>query len=253
MTEMTHALSGYARGYGLMIKWQLLSLRTILPFIVVVQMLIAGGTVYGFSYFYPQIDPLTAQYIVTGATTMTLITLGLVLVPQNAAQMKERGTFDYLWSLPVPRMVFLLADFTVWTLVVAPGVAMALLLGAHKYGFELHVSPMALPAFLLVALSAVAVGMAIAHLSPSPVLTGVITNVIIFSLFLFSPVNFPIERLPAGLEYVHRVLPVTYMADIVRGTLTTGLVDRLAVPFAVVGVWALASFALLFRVFTRRP
>lgn len=204
-----------------------------------------AGTVYALGYLYPQVDPLSAKYIVTGATTMTLITLGLVLVPQNVAQMKAIGTFDCLWSLPVPRVVFLLADFTVWTLVVIPGVVLALFLGSHKYGFDLHVSALAVPAFVLVALTAVAVGMTIAHLSPSPVLTGVITNVIIFSLFLFSPVNFPLERLPLALQYLHRVLPVMYMADIVRGTLTTGLVERVTVPFV--------AFAVLFRVFTRRP
>ena len=240
------------RSCGLMLKWQLLGLRTILPFIAVVQLLIACGTVYGFGYFYPQVDALSARYIVTGATTMTLITLGLVLVPQNVAQMKARETFDYLWSLPVPRAVFLLTDFTVWTAVVIPGVVLALVLGAARYHFSLQVSWLAGPAFLLVALTAVAVGMAIAHLSPSPVLTGVVTNVIIFSLFLFSPVNFPLQRLPMGLQYVHRVLPVKYMADVVRGTLTGTPAADLALPFAAVGVWALVSFALLYRIFTRR-
>jgi len=72
----------------------------------------------------------------------------------------------------------------------------------------ISLSPLMVPAFVLVALTAAAVGMSIAHLSPSPVLTRVTTNVIIFSLFLFSPVNFPIERLPAGLSHVHRGLPV---------------------------------------------
>jgi ABC-2 type transport system permease protein len=105
---------------------------------------------------------------------------------------------------------------------------------------------------MLVALTAAAVGMSIAHLSPSPVLTGITTNVIIFSLFLFSPVNFPIERLPAGLSHVHRGLPVKYMADLVRGTVTDGLVDDLTLPFAVVGAWCVVSLLVLYRVFTRR-
>ena len=82
---MTHAI----RSFGLMTKWELLSLKAILPFIVVIQLIIAGGTVYGLGYLFPAIDPLSAKYIVTGAVTMTLITLGLTLVPQHIAQMKE--------------------------------------------------------------------------------------------------------------------------------------------------------------------
>lgn len=94
--------------------------------------------------------------------------------------------------------------------------------------------------------------MAYAHLSPSAVLTGVISNVIIFSLFLFSPVNFPMERLPAGLSHVHQVLPVRYMADLVRGTATGGMVQNLGLTFAVVGAWCVLSLVSLYIIFTRR-
>lgn len=240
------------RSFRLMTKWQLLSLKTSLPFIVVIQLIIAVGTVYGLGYLFPNVDPMSAKYIVTGAVTMTLIALGLTLVPQHIAQMKERETFDYLWSLPVPRAVFLASDFVVWTAVVTPGVIAALLIGSQRYGFALDVSGWMIPAFLLVALTSTTVGMAVAHLSPSPMLTGIITNVIIFSLFLFSPVNFPAERLPEWLQSVHEVLPVVYMADLVRGTATSGIVDDVGRAALAVGLWCLASTVTLFVIFTKR-
>jgi ABC-2 type transport system permease protein len=245
-------MSNTFRSYLLMVRWQLLSARTILPFVLVIQIIIAVGTVFGLSYMYPSIDVISAKYIVTGATMMTLATLGLVMVPQSVAQMKEKKTFDYLWSLPLPRLVYLLADFTIWTAIVLPGVILSLAIGSAKYHFSLDISPLVVPAFLLIALTSVAVGMSFAHLSPSPVLTGVITNVIIFSLFLFSPVNFPIERLPFGVYHIHLVLPIKYMADLVRGTVTPGLVDNLGTAFAIVGAWCIVSMIILYRVFTRR-
>jgi ABC-2 type transport system permease protein len=235
-----------------MVRWQLITMKVYLPFVVFVQLIIGVGVVYGLGFMYPSIDALSAKYITTGATMMSLATLGLVLVPQGVAQSKSQRTFEYMWSLPVPRLVFLLSDFTVWTAVVLPGVVLALVFGSVRYGFDLSLSPMVVPAFVLVALTAVSVGMSIAHLSPSPVLTGVITNVIIFSLFLFSPVNFPVERLPVGLSHIHTVLPIKYMADLVRGTVTTGLIDNLEIAFGVVGMWCVASVAALYWVFTRR-
>lgn len=245
---MTQAI----RSFGLMTKWELLSLKAVLPFIAVIQLIIAGGTVYGLGYLFPEIDPLSAKYIVTGAVTMTLIGLGLTIVPQHIAQMKEKGTFDYLWSLPAPRIVFLASGFVVWTAVVTPGVVAALLIGSQRYDFALNPSGWVIPAFLLIALTSVTLGMSIAHLSPSPMLTGILTNVIIFSLFLFSPVNFPAERLPEWLQSVHQVLPVVYMADLVRGTATSGLVEHVGRAAAIVGAWCVASTAALFVVFTRR-
>ena len=99
---------------------------------------------------------------------------------------------------------------------------------------------------------ATSVGYAIALLTPKAELVGVITNLIIFSLFLFSPVNFPVERLPGWLEMVHRFLPVKYAADAVRGALVPGYSDGLGLALAVLSVWCLAGLLINYIVSTRR-
>jgi hypothetical protein len=43
------------------------------------------------------------MFLTTGAPTLTLVSLGLVMVPQMVVQAKSQGAFDYMWSLPVPR------------------------------------------------------------------------------------------------------------------------------------------------------
>ena len=242
----------YIRSFKLMMKWQLLSLKPVLPMALMFQLFIAFAVVYGFGFMYPKIDPISAKYIVTGVTTLALVTLGLVMVPQNIAQMKTNKTFDYLWSLPISRLIFPLTDFLLWSIVVLPGVIITLLLGSLRYGFSLSISPLIVPSFLLVALTAVAVGLTIAHLSPSPILTGIISNIIVFSIFFFSPINFPAERLPDALSYIHKVLPLMYMADLVRGTVTTNISGNLNTAFLVVGGWCIASFLALSRVLSRQ-
>jgi len=104
----------------------------------------------------------------------------------------------------------------------------------------------------LVALTATTVGYAIAHLSPKPDLVPVITNVIIFCLFLFSPINFPVERLPVWLAQLHRFLPLKYAADAIRGTLTQGYSDGLGLAFVVLGAWCLAGFGVTYVLVKRR-
>ncbi len=245
-------MSKYLKAYSFVMKWQILSLKPVLPMAFIVQLLIAGAVIYGLGFMYPKIDMLSAKYIVTGAAVLALATLGLVMVPQTIAQMKASKAFDYLWSLPIPRFIFLLSDFSFWAIIVLPGVAATLLMGSLHYGFNLSISPLIVPAFLLVALTAVAVGMSVAHLSPSPVLTGILTNITVFIIFFFSPINFPPERLPEWLQIIHKILPVMYMADLVRGTVTKGLASNLATAFAVVGMWCVVSFVALYRVFSMR-
>ncbi len=246
-----HAINWF-QSYTLLLRWQGLRFKTILPFVIVAQFFTGIGTVIGLGYLMPNIDSQTAMYLVTGGPTLSLITLGLVMVPQMVAQAKTEGMLDYMRSFPVPRMAYLAADLTIWLLSTLPGVILALVVGSLRYNFELHFSLLIVPAFTLVVLMATSVGYAIALLAPKAELVGVLTNLIIFSLFLFSPVNFPVERLPNWLETIHRFLPVMYAADAVRGALVPGYSDRLGLALAVLGVWCLAGLVINYIVATRR-
>jgi ABC-2 type transport system permease protein len=159
---------------------------------------------------------------------------------------------DYMRSFPVPRMAYMAADLTIWLLSTLPGVILALVVGSLRYNFELQFSPLAIPAFILVVLMATSVGYAIALLAPKAELVSVLTNLIIFSLFLFSPVNFPAERLPNWLETIHSFLPVKYAADAVRGALVPGYTDGMGLALAVLGVWCLVGLIINYQVATRR-
>lgn len=224
------------RQYGLMLKWQALSQKPLLPLNMAVQIMIAIGFVIGLSFFYPQIDPNTAKYLTTGAPTIILLMIGLVLLPQIIGMARTEGTFDYIWSLPVPRMVYIAADATIWIVVALPGVIVALAMGAVYFDFNLSVSPLVIPALLLISMSGVSLGYTLAHGAPKPEMAHVATQILVFVIMIFSPVLYPVEQLPDWLAKVHSVLPIQYMANLSRGTLTDLEVD-LGLAFIVVGTW----------------
>jgi ABC-2 type transport system permease protein len=239
------------RSYLLMLKWQALSSRTLLPLNLVVQLMIAAGFIVGIGFFYPEMTPETAKYLTTGAPTITLLTVGLVMLPQMVALARTSGTFDYMWSLPVPRLVYLAADATMWVLVSLPGVILSLVLGSLYFHFSLQISWLVIPAVLLISLTGVFIGYVIAHGAPRPELASLATQVIVFLIMLFSPVMYPVDQMPHWLESVHRVFPVMYMADLSRGTLTDLPVD-LGLAFAVVGGWFVFGLAVTFLLVRRR-
>lgn len=102
------------RSYRLLVRWQALRLKGFLPLAIVVQALFAFGIVVGYPLLFPEIDQITVLFLATGAPAVTLITMGLVALPQVVAQAKLEGTLEYMRSLPVPRMVYLAADLTIW-------------------------------------------------------------------------------------------------------------------------------------------
>lgn len=248
MSYVAHWLNSYRH----ILRWQALQAKPLFPFFVVMYLFTGVGMIIGLSYLYPEIDRISAMYLSTGGATNTLIVLGLILVPQVIAGKKAQGTYDYVFSLPVPRMAFLAADLTIWLLAVIPGLAAAILYGAWRFSFELQLSLLVVPAFLLVVLTATGTGYAIAHWVPKAELVQVLTNFLIFCLFLFSPINFPVERLPDWLADLHLVLPVMHAADVVRGTLVQEYQTDLWVNFGVLGLWCVVGFAATYLAMTRR-
>jgi ABC-2 type transport system permease protein len=244
-------MARYFRNYIYLLKWQALSQKTILPVNIVVQIMIAVGFVIGLSYFYPNLDATTAKYLTTGAPTIILLMVGLVLLPQIVGMSRKEGTFDYMWSLPIPRMVYIAADATIWVAVTLPGVIVALAMGAAYHHFSLAISPLVIPAFLLVAAAGVLLGYVIALGAPKPEMAQVATQVIVFFIMLFSPILYPVAQLPGWLAAIHKVLPIQYMADLTRGTLTDIPVN-LGLAFAVVGGWCVFGLVVTYFLVKRR-
>jgi ABC-2 type transport system permease protein len=234
-----------------MLKWQALTHKPWLALELVVQAMIAAGFIIGLSFLYPDITPTTAKFLTTGAPTIILLMTGLVIAPQMVAMARAEGVFDYIWSLPVPRMVYMAADATIWVLVSLPGVLLALVIGAAYHNFSLEISPLAVPALLLIAVTGVLIGYIIAHGVPKPQLAQLATQVIVFLIMLFSPVYYPIEQLPDWMATLHRGLPVKYMADLSRGTLTD-LDVNLGLAFGVVGAWCAVAFVAMYYIIQRR-
>jgi ABC-2 type transport system permease protein len=242
-----HAL----RSYTLLIRWQALRLKTFLPLAFVVQSLFAFGIVVGYPLFFPQIDDMTVLFLATGAPAVTLITMGVVVLPQVVAQSKLEGSLEFMRSLPVPRMAYLMADLSVWTAVVLPGVVFGVAVGAWAFDLALSISILIVPAVLLVVTTAAALGYAMASVLP-PMMAMLLSQVLVFGVLLFSPINYPAERLPEWMQTIHSMLPVQAMGEVVRGSLAADIFPLTAAPFVTLAIWCAAALALSYLTLQRR-
>ncbi len=239
------------RSYRLLVLWRVRRMKGFLPLAVVVQTLFAFGIVAGYPLLFPAIDRTTILYLATGAPAITIITMGLVAVPQLVAQAKTEGSLEYIRTLPVPRVLYLLADMTVWLGIVLPGVAFAIVVGAIRFSLDLSVSPLLVPALLLVAFTSTSVGYALASLLP-PQLAQLLTQVLVVVVLMFSPLNFPAGRLPDWLASIHSVLPIEAMGDMIRATLASNVFPVTAAPFLLLAGWAIGGFGASYVVLNRR-
>jgi ABC-2 type transport system permease protein len=232
----------WTRGYALVLRWQALRQLPLLPVTVIAQTLIGAGAVLGFSLLLPGIDSQTALYLTTGAPTVALITVGLVIVTQEITQAKVNGDLDYMAALPLPRLVYPVALFTVFFGLALPGMLLSVIFGALRFHFALHPEPLLVPAVFLVGLTATAIGHCLALASPNALVASLVTTLVIFAVMLFSPIDYPASHLPGWLAALHQGLPVQHMATLVRETLTGGATSALA--WLAVGGWCAAALVL---------
>jgi ABC-2 type transport system permease protein len=233
--------------YWLLLKWQILRNRQSLPVIVVIQLALALGVVYGLALLIPNITKTSALYLATGAPTMALLLLGLTVVPQEAARSKVSGQAAYISSLPVPRLASPAAEVSFWLMAQLPGTFLALYLASVRFNFDLNLSGGLIPAIGLVAVTGASVGYGLAMLL-KPELTQQLSSFIAVGLIMFSPINFPFERLPEVLKAIHQVLPVRYMADLMRWGFTGNIAGGIGRAFAIAGAWCLAGLFMSWRV-----
>src|SRR5436305_238392 len=104
---------------------------------------------------------------------------------------------------------------------------------------------------LFVLLVTIQIALGVAVIFP-PSATTQVTQFLSIALLLFSPIEFPLSRLPEWLQEVHRALPVTYMADVIRGGLTGQYGANKALAFAVLAAYCVVGLALSVRAANRR-
>lgn len=246
VTEQTNSSTqrmrqnGALRSTRYLLEWQLRRQAQALPLLILVQTALAVSTVLGYGILIGEVSPEAALFLATGAPTITLITVGLIMTPQLMSQSRLEGSADWLRTLPVPRGAFLAADLTVWTVLALPGLVLGAAVGAIRYDIEYQIQFWIAPVALLISLTAAAIGYAFAVLLP-PMIAMLLTQLLVFLLLLFSPISFPSANMPEWLQAAHTVLPIEPMANLMRAGLAGQSFDASWRDFAVLLIWCTAA------------
>jgi ABC-2 type transport system permease protein len=252
MAPMRSGARDWLRCFGAMLRWEVVGSRLLYPLLLISQVLVGAGFVVGFGLLIPDLDRAAAQYLSTGAVVVSLILVGLVVTPQLLAQQKMQGSYDYMWSMPVPRSAAAVASTTLAAMIAIPGIVAALLVATWRYEVSLAIHPTVVPAFALTLACGNLIGSAIGHALNQPQVTMLFTQLGIFFIVGFSPVSFPADRLPGWLATLHEYLPMHHMALAVRSSLTEGLVAMTQRSWVMLSLWTGAAGLFTAIVLVRR-
>lgn len=242
----------WLRSYVMMMRFDVRGLGQWLMLGIIIQILMGAGMAFMYGFYLGEVPDVAKLFIATGVPALALIPIGFVMVPNMVGQQRIAQTYDFIWSLPVPRLAAAASTFTVFTLLALPGVATSIGVAVWHYGIALNPSPMVIPALLLTSLMATSVGFGMAHGIENPMVINFITNMIVFFVLLFSPIVVPIAQFPGWLASVHRALPFYHMSVVIRDGLSNGMVTDVARSYVVLGLWTLGGWTATAWVIGRR-
>lgn len=149
-------------------------------------------------------------YVIGNALQITAIS-GIFGISMTVGDDRRMGTLPYLFAVPSGRLFIFLGRAVFHILDGTLGVLMTLLLGALLFGLDLsQANPLALlMIILLTTLSTCGFGLLLGSVSLITVNAMFVGNVFYFVLLTFAGVNIPLDKMPAWVQTIGHLLPLT--------------------------------------------
>jgi ABC-2 type transport system permease protein len=193
------------------------------------------------------------QFLAPGFMALTVITGSLQGVATAISREKEQGTMDGLLVAPIPHLSIILGKVAAQT--VRGLIQGFLILGLSMvlFGVQIYGSPIImLIVMVLGTASFVGVGIIMTAIAPDQETAQMMTVILQFPMMFISGILFPIDQLPAWMQYIGKSMPLYYAADALRKViiLNAGL-DAIVPDIAILALYSVLTMAAAIPLFEK--
>ncbi|MBE3590801.1 MAG: ABC transporter permease [Firmicutes bacterium] len=191
------------------------------------------------------------EFVVPGLLAMMMMNTGLFSIANVVTRWRDRGVLKRLRATTVTPATIVTAWVT--TQMVSGILSVVLLLGLAIGLFKAHltVHATAIAAFTILGMGVFfAIGFFLAGIAKDSEAVVPLVNLVSLPMMFLSGVFFPIDSLPRWLFKIVHYLPLSYLADGLRSTLTSGAtLASLGADVAALAVWLLVAIVASVRAF----
>jgi ABC-2 type transport system permease protein len=190
------------------------------------------------------------SYFVPSILALSVMQVGVFAAVPLVAD-REKGILKRLAATPLRRSQLVGSNLVMRLLLALVQAVIIIGVGVAVFGVQVSGSIALAAAFIILgATSFLALGYVLASFTKTEEAANGITQVVQFPMMFLSGVFFPLEAMPAFLQQIARLIPLTYLADALRQTMVGGTpFASLAVCAAVLLGWMVVCFAIASRKF----
>lgn len=163
------------------------------------------------------------DFLIPGLIALSVMQMSVFSVAFVFVQYKEKGVLKRLLATPMRPWQFIVANIIVRLTVAV--VQTAIFIGMGLALFHVHM----LGSWLLLALSVVlgaimflGLGFTLSGLAKTVDSVPVFANLVVFPMMFLGGTFFPVSNMPAWLQFIAKLLPLTFFSGAVRAVMTTG-------------------------------
>lgn len=238
-----------------MLKTELkLSLRGMDMFIfalcVPIVVLVILGIIYGNKPAYEGADYSFLEQSLSALATISICAGGVMGLPLVVSDYRSRSILKRYKVTPISPALILLVQVVIYTLYAIVSLLLLFIIAAVFFGYRFQGSvPSFLCGYLIVIVSMFSIGLMVGGIAPNTKMAGVIASILYFPMLIFSGATLPYEVMPAGLQQVVDILPLTQGIKLLKAASLGLPVQNVVLPIIVMLLIAAVCTVISFKCF----
>ena len=218
----------------------------IMPVVImaIMGMLFAGQPAYegaAFSFIDQSVPAITTVGICAG---------GAMGLPMVVSYYRQRGVLKRFFVTPVKASTILAAQVAMYALYAVVSSILVFVAASAFFGYQFTGSILGfIGSYLLVMTAMFSIGMLLGGLARDEKIASMGASILYFPMLLLSGTTVPYEILPAPVQQVSNILPLTQGIKLLKATSLDASLEGMLVPIAILCLWSIVCIVLAIRYF----
>ncbi len=183
------------------------------------------------------------EFMAPGLMAMNIMMAAMIGLSASISRERELGTMDGVLSAPVSRLAIVLGTSFAQIVRGILQAVLTLILAITLFGVVVHGSYGLLALLLLLTVfSFIGIGIMISTLASEQQAAMTIMMTLTFPMLFLSGALFPLQQMPAAMQLVSKVLPLTYAVQALRKCIVLGTGMSGMMP----EIWVMLAFGVFF-------
>ncbi len=217
-----------------------------MPVVVVVIL----GMIYGNKPAFDGAGYTFMQQSFGAVSTIAICAGGVMGLPLVVSDYRHKKILKRFEVTPTSPTTILAVQVTIYTLYSVGSLILVYAAAALFYGYQFNGSILPfLGAYLMVMLSMFSMGMMVGGIAPNIKIAGVIASLLYFPMLIFSGATLPYEVMPAALQKISDVMPLTQGIKMLKAASLGLPFDSVLLPVIVIIALAVVCISISIRFF----